>query len=390
MIEFKAECGHTVRAKDDDAGGVVRCSYCGKEAAVPDERADDFDFLFQDIQQESEGGSRKRRRRRPSAGLWRSAKSGKGVDPFAVILKLCYAAALITVVIVVGREYIIPLIQQGGPSSKVTQTTKAPAGENGVTTHRHERRGSPGKANGGKGLIGNGRIKGLYVDSTPPGALGFVLSTDRAPDSGRINRIKGCIAFRVGDSSNTNCARLKDGTYVVEVALPWNYRGLKDLPRYRDFRRSIEDAGDSERRRLVQRYFLPDESEANSDVFIDQTDDQIYIVRQYRGVEVRNNRSRGVLALFLPRVLKDDGKSIAVEELTTRYIPSGDRFAFEEEDVKEELDYHGVAPEDRPFVLSALRQIGAIPYVTPDGRTRLFRIDIHDGVFSAKTIRRAK
>jgi translation initiation factor IF-2 len=35
MIEFKAECGHTVRAKNEDAGQAVRCSYCGKAAKVP-------------------------------------------------------------------------------------------------------------------------------------------------------------------------------------------------------------------------------------------------------------------------------------------------------------------------------------------------------------------
>jgi len=389
MIEFKAECGHTVRAKDDDAGGMVRCSYCGKEAAVPDEKADDFDFLFQDIQQESDGRPRKRRRR-PGAGLWGTSKSAKGIDPFAVILKLCYAAALITVVIVVGKEYIIPLIQQGGPTSTVTQGPTDAAGNATTPTPPRKRRGRSARDSDSKGLIGGERIKGLYVSSTPPGALGFFINADRAPESGRINKIKGCVAFRVGDPSDAHCTAVKDGTYVVEVALPWNHRGLKDLPHYREFRRSIEDAGDSERRRLVQHYFLPDETESNSDVFIDQTDDQIYIVRQYRDVEVRNHRSRGVLALFLPRVLKKDRKSIAVEELATRYIPDGDHFTFEEDDVREELDYYQVAPEDQPFVLRALRQIGAIPYVTPDGKTRLFRINIHDGVFSAKIIRRSK
>ncbi len=390
MIEFKAECGHTVRAKDDDAGGMVRCSYCGKEAAVPDDKADDFDFLFQDIEQESDGGSRKRRRKRPGPGMWSSSKSGKGVDPFAVILKLCYAAALITVVIVVGREYIIPLIQQGGPTSKVAAGSADSTGSAGSPTKPRRRRNTDRKANGDKGLIGGERIRGLYVSSTPPGALGFFVSANLAPESGRINRIKGCVSFRVGDRNNKECSGIKDGLYVVEVALRYNFPGLKDFPGYRDFRRSIDDAGDNERRRLVRDYFLPDETEENSDVFIDQTDDQIYIVRQYRNVEVRNHRSRGVLALFLPRVLKEDRKSIAVEALATRHIPVGNHFAFEEADVKGELDYHGVAAADQPFVLSALRQVGAIPYVTPDGRTRLFRIEIHDGVFSAKIIRRAK
>ena len=37
MIEFKAECGHTIRAKDEDVGKVVRCAYCGREAQVPED-----------------------------------------------------------------------------------------------------------------------------------------------------------------------------------------------------------------------------------------------------------------------------------------------------------------------------------------------------------------
>ena len=61
MIEFKAECGHTVRARDEDAGGVIRCSYCGRNAKVPDNLDSDLDFLFQDLDQSAQPVAERRR-----------------------------------------------------------------------------------------------------------------------------------------------------------------------------------------------------------------------------------------------------------------------------------------------------------------------------------------
>ena len=102
MIEFKAECGHTVRARDEDAGGVVRCSYCGKPANVPEETGDELDFLFNDIDQPDELPRSRRKRGRKKARTKRARAPG-AFNPFAVVLKLCYAALLIAIVIFVGR-----------------------------------------------------------------------------------------------------------------------------------------------------------------------------------------------------------------------------------------------------------------------------------------------
>ena len=72
MIEFKAECGHTVRAKDEDAGKVVRCSYCGREAPVPSkgEDRDELEYLFSEVEKTGvyEAQSGRERRRRMRAG----------------------------------------------------------------------------------------------------------------------------------------------------------------------------------------------------------------------------------------------------------------------------------------------------------------------------------
>ena len=102
MIEFKADCGHTVRAKDENAGGVVRCSYCGKETQVPESGGDELDFLFRDLEQGEEVSRKARRKRRKAGGPPTSGGARRRpFDPFAVVLRLCYAAGLIVIVIVI-------------------------------------------------------------------------------------------------------------------------------------------------------------------------------------------------------------------------------------------------------------------------------------------------
>lgn len=390
MIEFKAECGHTVRARDENAGGVVRCSYCGKESAVPEDRDDDLDFLFEDLEQ-GEADAGKRRPRKKSRNIFKAAGGSKSYDPFAVILKLTYAAILIVVVVVVGRKVIIPAVQNLSAQSRASTTAtggESGTGETGGTESRRRRRGSSGnnpesvfglKDKGNKGL------RGFYVASTPPNADGYFIAADKAPKSGRIHRLPGTTSFRVGDRDA--CSRAGDGTYVVEIAIPWNDKGLVGYRDYTSFRRSIDEASAGERNKLVNEYFLPDESESSATVFIDESDVQKYIVHQYRNVEVFNGKAdRAVRALFLPRLLRANG-SLDVEELVLKYLPTKERYAFDEDHVRGELEYYGVREADRRYVLDALKRIGTIPYITADRKTRLFMINIHDGAVSQKVIR---
>ena len=108
MIEFKAECGHTVRARDEDGGGVVRCSYCGKPANVPEGGGDDLDFLFNDVEQDANEPKRAKRRGKSKRAAKRMGAQGE-FNPFAVVLRLCYVALLIIIVLVVGDRFVIPL-----------------------------------------------------------------------------------------------------------------------------------------------------------------------------------------------------------------------------------------------------------------------------------------
>ncbi len=379
MIEFKAECGHTIRAKDGDAGGAVQCSYCGKPATVPDARNDDLDFLFDDVeQQEARLSPRSRRRRERAARSTRRGPASRSFNPFPIVLRMGYAAVLICIVFFVGKKYVLPLFAEGGVSERAEQQTK-----------RRERRprpgGPPSTSSSLSGLIGNRDPVGLYLGSTPPGAMVYCIEESAAPRRGRIPEGLGCTQTR----ANRDRLRLNDGTYVVDVVLPWSDRRLNDPARpyfdtYQDFRHAIDGASDEDRARLLDEYFIPDEASA---VFIDETDEQIFIVRQYRNVQVRNKRSRGVRALFLPRIGSTDHEGFALADLVSYYIPKTKAYAFDEVSIRGELKFRGVPASDQLFIVQALSSIGVIPYVTPDGRTRLFKIGIDDGTLADKTIR---
>lgn len=375
MIEFKAECGHTVRARDEDAGGVVRCSYCGRNAPVPDNVDSELDFLFREIEETGEtdkGARRPRKRKRKRKAKLAGAARG-GFDPFAVVLKLCYLAVLVIAVYLVVQKAVMPLVRGekpialfGGTSDKSTPRP--------VTTRRRSR-DEPRSA----GLVGNARIAGLYIASIPTGASAYIIEASRAPTTGRIASLPGVRHLTTDDA----VSRLSDGEYVVEIALPWHDKRLSAYAEYVPFRRSIEKATDVECRRLLEEYFVPDGA---VDVFVHAAAEQIYLVRQYRATVARD-RSNGVQALFLPRIARTTGVGFTIEPLVARYAPAERRYDFDEELVFNELAYYGVQVTDRPLVVEALHRMGVIPYVTPDGATRLFNIGISDGMFATHVVR---
>ncbi|MDO8630318.1 MAG: hypothetical protein Q7R41_07480 [Phycisphaerales bacterium] len=384
MIVFKAECGHTVRAKDEDAGGVVRCSYCGRNAKVPETDEANLDFLLGEIEQTGTPVEERKRRRRlfPRRQAVRDLRKERSFDPFSIILRLCYFALLLTIVIVVARKFVIPMFDAEERARRLGAAGVAatkPSGEPATTT-QHARRE-------GRGLITESSLSGLYVSSTPKGAEVYVVEESKAPASGRINRPAPSSALR----TDGIISGIADGKYVVEVAFPWNDPSLSDpsLSNHQDymnFRRSIERASDVQRRQLVDDYFIPDEA---SDAFVAETDERIYFIRQYRGVSVLQHQSKGVRSLFLPRLGRREGRPFSIEPLVVSHIPDVRAYAFDEAHARNELNYYGVAETDMRFLIEALTRIGVIPYTTPDRRLRMFKIDIHDGAFTTRVLREA-
>lgn len=372
MIEFKADCGHTVRVKDEEAGLAVRCSYCGRQAAVPAPSDEPLDSLFEEVQRtESPGGAGPRRARR----VWFSKNRKLGsFNPFALILRLCYAALLISIVFVVVRKWILPL-WDNRPS------TPPPALAAGDEKEKKTREGMTAATVKGveRGFINRNQLLGLFVNSTPPGATIYCVPAADAPAAGRINRVNGCVRAEAFSGP----PRLGDGLYVVELEIPWNHSSLKRYRGYTEFRRDLERAPESTRKQLVENYFLPDEASA---VFFDQSEEQKYLVRQYRNVEIREGRSSGVRGLFLPRLATADDR-FNIEELVVSCLGETVQYAFDERDVREELEYYGVTEADQPWMLKALARVGVMPYQTTNRRILVFKIGLEDGVIAAKVIR---
>ena len=378
MIEFKAECGHTVRTRDEDAGGVVRCTYCGRTAAVPEARDSSLDFLLDEVNERADAAAQTVTRRRRGWGWGLMRRRGRrrvgAFNPFPIIIRLCYAAFLICILVFVVKEFVIPLFTEQPPPQREAETRKR------VRPNQPSRDARARPAAMDKGLLSRADPIGLFVASTPPGAWVYCVRAKDAPPEGRINRLDGCTSFRTPGRA----PRLADGTYVVELALPWNDPSLTRYRGYTGFRRQIERAKEKERRRLVQDYFIPDEASA---VFIDETEDQKYIVRQYRNEVLRDGRSRGVRALFLPKLLTEAENQFSIKDLVGDYIPDKKAYGFDQDYVRSELDYYGVPASDQPWILEALARIGVIPYLTDERGTLVFKIGIEDGVFAARLLR---
>lgn len=388
MIEFKAECGHAVRARDEDAGGTVRCSYCGRNASVPIQGDRDLEYLFSAVEQAPQEDDKARRRRmRNERRTKKTPKGPTSFSPFSVILRLCYAAALIIVVVVMARKFVIPMFDDQTRARRFAGApTNAPA--LGIAPSAPATTSSaPPTRPRMLGLIREGRA-GLYVSSTPPGASMWGVDESKAPAGGRIHLIPGSLQGKTpADLSHVN-----DGTYVIEVAFAWNDPNLSDPgtsnhQNYTEFRRKIERATSEQRKQLMEEYFIPDEAVS---AFVDQTADQIYLVRQYRGVVVRGGQGQqAVRALFLPRLAGANSRQFRLDSLTNGFIPIGKNYEFDERHVRAELSYYGVADADQTVVLDVLSRIGVAPYQTPDRRVRLFKIGITDGQITSPVIREA-
>ena len=369
-----------VRARPEDAGEVVRCSYCGRNATVPVDTGG-LDFLAQEI----EASVQAERAERPVRSIWTmiSGSGGKktkkksgsaGFQFLPVIFKLFYVGMLLGAVYLVGKHTVYPLIRDGFATKDVK-----PRSEGNSATPGDPAIEAPQPVQKLRGLVIGRPRHGLYVSSTPTGALVWCIEVGRAPAKGRIAGISGARSSRTDGA----CPNTPPGQYVVEVAIPWNDKALARHEGYVDFRRRVESGTETERKNYFEGFFLPDES---FDSFVDQTSDQIYLVRQYRA-EVGRDQLGGVRALFLPRLKSEVRGAFAIDPLLAEHLPRTRAYLFDEELVRNELAYYEVPEADRGGVIEALYRVGAIPFATPDGRTRMFMVNVSDGMFSTRVIR---
>ncbi len=374
MIEFKADCGHTVRAKDEDAGKVVRCAYCGREAQVPQEDQDELDFLFGEISSESSAAApspktARRARKTDRAGM-PFGPSRTTVDPFAVVKKMAYVAAVLICVIFVGKKYAWPMFSQAFlDGGKPTSAISPPA----VTKRPSRNTGDAGKPTASsrtsgflpKDLAALGPGQGVYVDAIPERVTVYYREEDAS-----TKKLDWLLSPDVTRLETPGLAELDPGTYVFVAALPINDKQLMRKYGkgygYKETRGDAEDEKDQrDKDKIIDGYFRPDGA---TDVGVFQVRERPHIVRQYE-VTVYSGEWSLLTPQFLPF------RCTLAE--TMALVPDRKAYGFEEADVELELDYHSVKQRDRVNILSILRRIGTISYDPAEGRGgfRLFKID---------------
>ncbi|MBN1512769.1 MAG: hypothetical protein JXB13_12205 [Phycisphaerae bacterium] len=361
MIEFKAECGHTVRAKDEDAGKVVRCSYCGRETQVPEKNpgSEDLEFLFSEVEKTGVYESPKDRRRvqrmkgnRPS-GRTDPLLVDVRTSPYSIVLKLCYVCVVMVLLIVIGKM-VYHQVTQAKTSQTVVEPHPAGGGETGGRDDRVgllRPRPSAGKA-------------GLYVRSVPDGAEIYV-TRKGASRSGSV------LGFKPEDircilSSGEITDKVTVGEeYDVYVALRINDPELMKQPGYPALRRDYEE---TRKDSLFDEYFLPDgSSEVLTDVMPNRP---MVVIRKYE-CKVFDRTWTPVIALFVPE--------LPLPELV-RYLPRETAVGFNEDQVKAELEYYGIEATDRKYMIDILHRIGMVPHRNAStGLYRIFSINLVDG-----------
>jgi len=223
--------------------------------------------------------------------------------------------------------------------------------------------------------------RGLFVTSTPAGAMAYYMRAADAPAP------RSRIAADPGSTQITGSrpANVPAGEYVVEVAMDWNNPVFSGYPGYWEFHEKIEGGNDRERNTALAGAFLPDGA---GELFLDRAPGRMHIVRQYRSVVVYEGQCTSVRALFLPRLDKPDGTGFSLERLIDcGFLPSGRLYNFDTEHARKGLAHYGVPEDEQQFILAVLERIGVAPCATLNKGMRLFSIGVDTGSFSAPLIR---
>lgn len=372
MIEFKAECGHTVRAKDDDGGKVVRCSYCGRETRVPDQQEEgdrDLDFLFGDVEQAADSGTHSPARRR---------RRGKRPNPFASsedrfyflgpVVKMIYVAGILIVIIFVGKKFILPAVLGPNPQQNSQRTGSKPKKADKATTLSTPDRG---------GLLVklDPKKSGIYVDSVPEGARIYIVDPSKGVTPTEALKILRTPACDPNERARAALEVKEAGGYLVLCTLPINARGLKKYPGYRALRERVEAGAILT---SLDEFLLPDKAHDTGTV---EFRDDFLLYRLYE-VDVAPKQWSPVIALFIPH------QSVAEN---SRYLPKRKAFTFDKVEANSEMDFYGFPPTDQSFLIQSLESIGAMVYhFQRDGEDLYYwlRVPLTEGVVKIRRLPR--
>ncbi|HUU81916.1 MAG TPA: hypothetical protein VM243_00305 [Phycisphaerae bacterium] len=365
MIEFKADCGHTIRAKDEDEGKVVRCSYCGRETQVPMTEANGLDSLFAEVESsEDQAGaavSRKTRRAMKRSGVSvGTARRGPGFNPLAVAMKMAYAAGIIIVLILASNyayRYWSALDsgrkeQRSGVSKEGSVSEPAPGG-------KHQDRG--------RGLLAAKLSKksgGIYVTSVP--VADQVRVRRREPGESGVSASELFADPELETCKANKPIELRAGQYDVVVVVKVSDMNLMDYPGYVALRRKIDQGTCVPA--MLDGFFMPDGAVEVGTLRVPNLGPLLY--RRYER-QVIGKDWAPLTSLFLP---------YGPVSGMAKYLPRKESYGFDEAYAKRELTYYGVPEQDQKYLTDTLRRVGMAVYKVPGELPyRCFGINLTDG-----------
>jgi len=371
MIEFKGECGHMIRARDEDVGQVVRCSYCGHESLVTPPAGDGMGGLLDEVERTGTYDARATRaqRKQHKAQTKGTAVQGGPADPFDVIKKMIYVAIAIVVIALAWNlttDFLREQQQKDRHMAGPGRSTPGPSSPGG----RPNENQTDSRQNRGKGLLTtrlDSQQQGVYVTSIPSRLSVYALeSWDHRQE---FMTTEGASLNIRTDTS----VRFTPGDHYIAVAIRVNHPELMDEPGFPELRRRIE-SGDYQPA-VLDSFFAMDGSIATR---VEQRADSLYLVRVFEQ-KVPARGWKQVTALFLA--------SRPISSLVEK-LPDREQYGFDDEIARGELEFYKVPPEDHDAIITALKRIGRVVYAPEDSADhRVFRVDLEDGMLTSYQLR---
>jgi hypothetical protein len=355
MIEFRAECGHTVRAKDHDAGETVRCTYCGQDAVVPAPEERDLDHLLTGGEASGDAGPIEARAR--GAEIFPIADVRKWVGRNARWFRAGLSVAYLAIVLAVvgyGGNWVLELLDASTTSTDNATIDPARYAQQPVSPSTGAGGNQPQPLQPGNSRSGPRQLtgpafaglsqteSGLTIESVPTGARIYVSAAERIggteTPADEENNYKGETPLKLA---------LPATEYVVSLTLPVISKNLRNYPEYRALRQALEQRQDPNDART---YFLSDEAER---ITLSRSGrGPLMIARHYRvEVSARRGAWTAVTGLFLPDGLPDE---------LVAFCPEANRYTFDAEYVRYELDLYKVPQSLHETSMTLLERIGKL------------------------------
>jgi len=369
MIEFKAACGHSVRARDSDAGKMVQCSYCGQMVQVPHADGGGLEDLLGEPAETQ-----------PPAG----PPVGSGLPRVRVptrliktLLGLIYVVVAVVVVafglklvlerVDLSKESSQPVVEETETEMELAAERVSPKQEARPAGREVGRYGSFEDPYAGCSTLSLGRA-GLVLRSVPSGAQVYLSGGGKGGELEMDPTREGKL---LRGQTPLTLSNLSPGQYRVGFTLPVNWPTLRKWPGYLQYRRRVEGA-----HYRKNDYFVADDADMAG--IRDPGNGPLLLHRSYPLV-LRNTQWSAAIALFVP------AKPLAELQEHFERLAGGVRFQFNEADAREEMAFYNVASQETDGLIEALRHLGKVVWTDQYGRSqRFFQVQPDGQIWSVR------